>query len=65
MDGIIWIAVAGIFLGVALAFYLVAEQIKDSNEIGNTKGGRLDYIVRFDLLDAKDNVPKSLDIDEM
>ena len=28
-------------------------------------GGRLDYIVRFDLLSAKDNVPRSFDIDEM
>ena len=65
MDEIIWIAIAGIFLGVALAFYLVADQVKDSNEIGNTKGNRLDYIVHFDLLAAKDNVSKSLDIDEM
>lgn len=65
MNEVIWIAAAGILLGLALAFYLVADQIKDSNDMGNTKGGRLDYIVRFDLLSAKDNVPRSFDIDEM
>ena len=29
MNEVIWIAAAGILLGLALAFYLVADQIKE------------------------------------
>lgn len=65
MNILLFFAIAGIVLGLAVAFYLVTKQMKDSNEIGNTKGGRLEYINSFHLLNAKDNVPGYLDIDKM
>ena len=65
MNILLFFAIAGIFLGLSIAFYQVTKQMKDSNEIGNTKGGRLDYINSFYLLNAKDNVPGYLDIDKM
>ncbi len=65
MEQLIFIAVAGVVFGLALDFYLMADQLKDSNEIGNSKYGRLDYMVTFDLFASKDNVSKSLDIDKM
>ena len=65
MNILLFFAIPGIVLGLATAFYLVTKQMKDSNEIGNTKGGRLDYISSFYLLNSKDNVPGYLDIDKM
>lgn len=65
MDVILFFAVAGIVLGMAAAFYFVTGLIKDSNEIGNTKGDHLDYIDSFYLQNAKDNVSRFLDINKM
>lgn len=58
-------AAAGVVFGIVLAFYIVADQIKDSNDIGNEKGGRLDYITTFYLFDLKNDVPRSMNIDEI
>lgn len=65
MDELIYVAIAGVVFGIALAFYLTADNLRDFNEIGNSKGDRLDYITTFDLFAVKNDVPKSLDIDEM
>lgn len=65
MDVISLFAVAGIVLGMSVAFNIVTGLMKDSNEIGNTKGDHLDYTDSFYLLNAKDNVPRFLDIDKM
>lgn len=65
MDVISLFAVAGIVLGMSAAFNIVTGLIKDSNEIGNTKGDHLDYTDSFYLLNAKDNVSRFLDIDKM
>lgn len=65
MNGLIFMAVAGVVFGLALAFYLMADVLKDSNELGNSKCSRPDYLTSFDLFAAEDNVPRSLDIDEM
>lgn len=65
MDELIYVAIAGVVFGIVLAFYLTADNLRDFNEMGNSKGGRLDYITTFDLFAAKNDVPKSLDIDEM
>ena len=65
MNILLFFAASGIILGITAAFYLVTKQMQDSNEIGNTKGDHLDYSSSFYLINAKDNVPRSLDIDEM
>ncbi len=65
MDNLIYAAIAGVAFGIALAFYLTADQLKDSNEIGNSKGDRLDYITTFNLLDVKNDVSMFFDIDKM
>lgn len=65
MQGLPFAAAAGVAFGIALAFYITADQIKDSNDIGNTKGGHLDYITTFNLFDVKNSVPGSMDIDDL
>lgn len=65
MDELILMAIAGMVFGLALAFYLAADQLKDSNEMGNSKCGRLDYITAFNIFDLKNDVPKSLDINDL
>lgn len=65
MEKLIFMAIAGIIFGLSLAFNLMADQLKASNEIGNSKCGRLDYLTTFHLFAVKDDVPRSLDIDEM
>lgn len=65
MNGLAFAAAAGVVFGIALAFYITADQIKDSNDMGNTKGGRLDYITTFDIFDLKNDVSGSMNIDEI
>lgn len=65
MDGFIYAAITGIIFGISLAFYLTADLLRDSNEMGNSKGNRLDYITTFNLLDVKNDVPMFFDIDKM
>lgn len=65
MSVTLFFALAGIVLGIAGAFYIVTEQIKKSNEIGNSKGDRWNYTYSFDTINAADDVPASLDIDKM
>lgn len=61
----LFFALAGIVLGMAGAFYIVTGQIKKSNELGNTKGDRWDYTCSFDVLNAKDDVTPTLNIDKL
>lgn len=61
----LFFALAGIVLGMAGAFYIVTGQMKKSNEIGNTKGDRWNYTYSFDVMNAKDDVPSSLNIDKL
>lgn len=65
MNGLAFAAAAGVVFGIALAFYITADQIKDSNDMGNTKGGRLDYLTTFDIFDLKNEVPGSMNIEEI
>lgn len=65
MDGLTYAAIAGVVFGISLAFYLAADLLRDSNDIGNSKGDRLDYIDTFNLLDVKNDVSRFLDIDKM
>lgn len=65
MAGLPFAAAAGVVFGIALAFYITADQLRDSNDIGNTKGGRLDFVTAFNLFDLKNNVPRSMKIDEI
>lgn len=65
MSGLAFAAAAGAVFGIALAFYITVDQIKDSNDMGNTKGGRLDYITTFDIFGLKNDVPGSMNIDEI
>ena len=64
MGIVIFYAIAGVLLGLAATFYLVTEQLKKSNELGNSKGDRLTYTQSFDILRAKDNVRSNFDIDK-
>lgn len=65
MSVTLFYALAGIVLGMAGAFYIVTGQIKKSNELGNTKGDRWNYTSSFDVLNAKDDVTPTLNIDKL
>lgn len=65
MDGLTYVAIAGVVFGISLAFYLTADLLKDSNDMGNSKGDRLDYIDTFNLLDVKNDVSRFFNIDKM
>ena len=65
MDLFFLYSVAGVLLGLSATFYIITGMLKKSNEIGNTKGDRFDYACSFDVLKAKNQVSRFLDIDKM
>ena len=57
--------IAGAFFGIVVAFYIVSGKLKNSNEIGNSKGDRFTYMRSFDILNVKNKVGPFFDIDKM
>ena len=48
--------VLGIALGLGLALQITVMKIKDSNDIGDSKGGMRDFDTYVDMLKSEDNM---------
>ena len=50
--------ICGLALGIGLAFNMVIKSVKESNDMGDSKGGMRDFRASINMLNAEDNLNK-------
>lgn len=50
--------ICGLALGIGLAFNMVIKNVKESNDMGDSKGSMRDFRASINMLNAEDNLNK-------
>ncbi|MCR5012650.1 MAG: hypothetical protein K6A72_09925 [Lachnospiraceae bacterium] len=50
--------ICGLALGIGLAFNMVIKSVKESNDMGDSKGSMRDFRASINMLNAEDNLNK-------
>ena len=50
--------ICGLALGIGLAFNMVIKNVKESNDMGDSKGSMRDFRASINMLKAEDNLNK-------